>query len=125
VRAAAFVHASRSAEASREVREVASTVLRNHLSHLVRLIAEIQSYEGVPVRYKSRLSLSTDSVAGRKFVDVRVILTARLLLLSPNAAIREWVADWRARTLTSEISDYDRRLLRRLVRIPTRPRGAP
>jgi hypothetical protein len=126
VRAAAFVHASHSAQATQEVREVASTVLRNHLSHLVRLIAEIQGYESVPERYRSRLSLSTDAVAGRKFIDMRVILTARLLLLSPNKVVRKWVADWRQRTLTSGISDYDRRLLRRLVigRSQTRGHGS-
>jgi hypothetical protein len=110
------VYASRSEAATRQVREVASTVLRNHLSQLVRLIEEIQTYEIVPERYKSRMSVSMDSVAGKKFVDMRVILTARLLLLSPNSAIYDWVADWRAKTLASCISDFDRRLLRRLVR---------
>ena len=94
---------------------IAIGVLRNHLSQLVRLIAEIEGYNDVPERYKSRLSVSTDSVAGRKFVDMRVILTVRLLLLSPNATVHEWVVAWRRRTLDSKISDYDQLLLRRLI----------
>jgi hypothetical protein len=91
VRAAAFVYASRSPAAFEEVREVAGTILRNHLSTLVLLIAEIQRYKSVPDRYIPRLHSSTDSVAGTSFVDMRVILTARLLLLCPEIAVRNWV----------------------------------
>ena len=116
VRAAAFVYASASAAAFEEVRQVACTILRNHLSTLVRLIAEIQRYKTVPARYAPRLHSSTDSVAGVAFVDMRVILTARLLLLCPETAVRNWVMDWRTKILASPISDYDRRLIRRLVR---------
>jgi hypothetical protein len=114
VRASAFVYASRSEAAYEEVRVVASSVLRNHLSTLVRLINEIRKYVAVPTRYGQRMSLSTDSVAGRKFVDMRVILTARLLLLNPNTPVRDWVIGWRDRMIKEDISDFDRRLLRRL-----------
>jgi len=116
VRAAAFVYASVSPPAFEEVREVACMILRNHLSSLVLLIGEIQGYRTVPARYSPRLHLSTDSVAGVSFVDMRVILTARLLLLCPEIAVRNWVMEWRTKILTSPISAYDRRLLRRLVR---------
>jgi len=116
VRAAAFVYASQSPTAFKEVRDVASTVLRNHLSTLVRLITEIQRYDAVPKRYLSRFKLSSDPVAGRMFIDMRVILTARLLLLSPKPAVRAWVFDWKKRMLSSLISDYERRLLQRLIK---------
>jgi hypothetical protein len=116
VRACAFVYASRSDQAFTEVRMVASSVLRNHLSTLVRLIDEIRGYSVVPARYGQRMSLSMDSVAGRKFVDMRVVLTARLLLLNPSASVRDWVIAWRDRTIKEDISAYDRRLLRRLVK---------
>jgi hypothetical protein len=117
VRASAFVYASRSDLAFTEVRTVASSVLRNHLSTLVRLIDEIRGYSVVPDRFRQRLSLSMDSVAGRKFVDMRVVLTARLLLLNPSAGVRDWVIGWRDQTIKYNITAYDVRLLRRLVKI--------
>ena len=91
-------------------------MLRNHLSTLVRLMEEIRSYSNIPDRYKARLTLSFDSVAGRRFVDMRVVLMARLLLLSERQPIRQAVVQWRKKMIASDISDYDRRLLRRLVR---------
>jgi hypothetical protein len=102
VRAAAIVYASQNTDAYAEVRQVASTLLRNHLSTLVLLVAEIKKYETVPKRYRSRLSLGWDSVAGINFVDMRVILTAKLLLLSDSQAVRTWVLDWRKKTLKRE-----------------------
>ena len=89
VRAAAFIYASESSDAYKKVAKAASTKLRNHLSTLVRLIAEIRKYATVPHRYKNRLALSSDTVAGRKVMDTRVVLTARLLLLSPNGNVRQ------------------------------------
>lgn len=116
VRAAAIVYASQSAAAYQEVRQAASTLLRNHLSTLVHLMAEIRNYTTVPERYRSRLSLGFDSVAGTRFLDMRVILTARLLLLSESQEVRHWVMEWKERTLQAPISAYDRKLLRRLVK---------
>jgi hypothetical protein len=116
VRAAAIVYASYGLKTFREVRRAAGTMLRNHLSTLVRLVDEIRSYSSVPDRYKARLTLGSDSVAGRKFVDMRVVLMARLLLLSEKQPVRGWVIQWRKSMVAAEISDYDRRLLRRLVK---------
>jgi hypothetical protein len=115
-RAAAFVYASSSVAAFEEVREVACTTLRNHLSSLVRLIREIQRYKSVPPRYTQRLNPSADSVAGISFLDMRAILTVRLLLLSPEIAVRTWVMNWRKKVLASPLSHYDCRMIRRLVR---------
>lgn len=97
VRASAFVYASHSDQSFDQVRLVAGSVLRNHLSTLVRLIEEIRRYAAVPARYGQRMSLSTDSVAGLQFVDMRVFLTARLLLLNPSKPVRDWVINWRIR----------------------------
>jgi hypothetical protein len=116
VRAAAFVYGSESTETYQEISEVASRTLRNHLSTLVRLIAAIRNYKEVPERYRNRINLSRDSVAGVQFVDMRVILTARLLLLSQSDIVRRWVTDRCRVMLREEISDYDRTLLRRLIR---------
>lgn len=115
-RSAAIVYASAGVAAFSEVKECAGLLLRNHLSSLVRLINEIREYEIVPKRYSSRMGLSSDSVAGIKFVDMRVVLTARLLLLNERSAVRQWVKDWRDKILKDGISEYDRRMLRRLVR---------
>lgn len=115
-RSAAIIYASHSQNGYEEVREAAGSLLRNHLSSLVRLINEIREYDEVPKRYSSRLSLSFDSVAGTKFVDMRVVLTAKLLLLNERTSVRKWVMEWRDRTIEADISPYDRRLLRRLVR---------
>ncbi|MGI8958787.1 MAG: hypothetical protein ACR2IV_03295 [Bryobacteraceae bacterium] len=119
VRAAAFVYASESVDAYQEISEVASRTLRNHLSTLVRLIAAIRDYKEVPERYRNRLNVSSDSVAGVKFVDMRVILTARLLLLSQNKMVRHWVTHRCKGMLGEAITDYDRALLRRLIGLGT------
>lgn len=117
VRAAAVVYSSYEKRAFDEVRSVAGATLRNHLSTFVLLVDEIKKYEEMPVRYKSRLQLGSDSIAGRKFVDMRVILSARLLLLNEKPQIRQWVRDWRTKALGEDISAYDRRLLKRLVKV--------
>lgn len=117
VRASAIVYASASPTDYVEVRKVAGSILRNHLSTLVLLIEEIRKYKVVPDRYKNRLNPSYDRVARTDFVDMRVILIARLLLLSSKPAVRSWVSDWRNQMRKSSISEYDRRLLLRLVRL--------
>jgi hypothetical protein len=50
---------------------------------------------------------------------MRALLTARLLLLSPKKAVLVWVKDWRQNAIRGPISDYDRRLLRRLLPVPS------
>ena len=116
VRAAAFVYASESTKSYEEILEIASRTHRNHLSTLVRLIAAVRGYKEVPERYRNRLNISLDSVAGVSFVDMRVILTARLLLLNENEKVRRWVVDRCKTLLENSISDYDRALLRRVMR---------
>lgn len=116
VRAAGIVYSSYGVKSFDEMRHVAGAMLRNHLSTLVRLVAEIQACADVPDRYKARLGLSWDSVAGLKYMDMRVVLMARLLLLSKSRAVHDWVVEWRNRISREEISDYDRLLLSRLVK---------
>jgi hypothetical protein len=81
------------------------------------MVEEIKKYKEVPNRFKNRLRLGTDSVAGAKFVDMRVILSARLLLLNEAPPVRLWVSNWVEQTSKEAISQYDRRLLRRLLRV--------
>jgi len=115
VRSCALVYASFGVKYFTVMRKSASRLLRNHLSQPVRFIEEIRACRVVPDRYKARLNVAWDSVAGRKFVDMRIVLMAKLLLLSKSKKVSDWVADWKRKTLTEPVSDFDRRLLNRLL----------
>ena len=115
LRAGAIVYSSYGATEFTVVRKAASRLLRNHLADVVRLIERIRSYTDVPVRYKARLELRYDAVAGTKFVDMRALLTVRLLHLSKAPKVAKWVNDWKAKALLATVSDYDRRLVKRLL----------
>lgn len=60
----------------------------------------------MPNRYKARLYIASDSVAGRKFVDMRIMLMARLLLLSNSKPVSDWVTDWNKNALATPLSDF-------------------
>lgn len=115
VRACAIVFASFGTDRFRVVRKSASTLLRNHLSQTVRFLTEIRGYPTVPDRYKARLYIANDSIAGRRFVDMRVALMARLLLMSSSKKVTDWVAEWKKKALSESLSNFDRRLIERLL----------
>jgi hypothetical protein len=116
VRASAIVHASFGMDEYRRVRKAASKLFRSPLPETIRLIERIREYKKIPDRYKNRLRLRNDSVSGRLFVDMRSIITIRLLALSSNASVKAWVRDWKANMIAARISRFDRNLLKRLVR---------
>jgi hypothetical protein len=89
--------------------------MRNHLADVVRLVERIRKYTDVPVRYKGRLRPRYDAVAGKQYVDMRALLTVRLLRLARGARVIKWVADWKTDILKQPISAYDRRLVSRLL----------
>jgi hypothetical protein len=115
LRAAAVVYSSYGDQQFAAVRRSASRLLRNHLSDVVRLIERIRKYSDVPTRYKSRLKPQFDSVAKKLYVDMRSILTVRLLKLSKAPRVIRWITDWKASTVAKGISAYDRQLLNRLL----------
>ena len=115
VRSCAIVYASFGADCFRSVRKSASTLLRNHLSQTVRFVEEIRRYSTVPDRYKARLYVANDSVAGTKYVDMRIVLMTRLLLASKSRKVTDWVADWKRKVLSEQISEFDKRLIKRLL----------
>ena len=80
----------------------------------MRLIERVRDYDEVPVRYKARLAARVDAVSGRKYVDMRAVLTARLLLLSESKKVSQWISDWKKSLLSQGISTYDSELLARL-----------
>jgi hypothetical protein len=107
------VYASFGRDCFSAIRKSASRLLRNHLSQTVRFLEEIRRYQTVPDRYKARLYVAKDSVAGRKYVDMRVMLMTRLLLLSSSRNVRDWVAEWSRKAVAERISAFDQGLLRR------------
>lgn len=115
LRAAAIVYASFRTDEFSEVRKAASRLLRNHLADVVKLIERIRNYSDVPARYSARLRLPYDSVCGTKYVDMRSLLTVRLLGLSRRPRVTQWVAAWKAATLSESISGFDKQLVRRLL----------
>lgn len=115
LRAAAVVYASYGDAEFRMVRRSAGRLRSNHLADVVRLIERIRGSKEVPVRYKARLRLRYDPVAGTQYVDVRALLTVRLLRLSRAPQVIQWVADWKANVLTQPISVYDSQLVKRLL----------
>jgi hypothetical protein len=96
------------------VRNVASRLLRNHLSEFVKLVGRIRQFDNVPGRFKSRVAHARDSITGASFIDMRSLLAARILGLSNHAVVRVWLATTKKNLLASAISDFDRRLLSRL-----------
>jgi hypothetical protein len=115
LRAAAVVYSSYGDKEFAEVRRSASRLMSNHLADVVRLVERIRKYSDVPVRYKARLKPRYDSVSGRPYLDMRALLTVRLLHLAKAPRVIKWVADWKADVLRQSISAYDRRLVNRLV----------
>ena len=115
LRAAAIVYASYGDAEFRAVRKSASRLLRNHLADVVRLVERIRKYTDVPARYKARLKPRYDPVARAHYVDMRALLTVRLLRLSKAPRVMRWLADWKTSVLTQSLSDYDRQLINRLL----------
>ena len=115
VRACALLSASWGIREYREVRKAASKLLRSPLPEAIRMIERIREYDEVPARYKARLSLRMDAVAGRLYVDMRGLLTARLLALSSHAAVIKWIRDWKAEVRRSKVSAFDKQLIARLL----------
>lgn len=114
-RAAAVVYSSYGDKEFREVRRFASKLMRNHLANVVKLVEHIRGYSDVPARFRARLQLRYDPVEGAHYVDMRALLTARLLNLAKERRVSDWVRAWKANTLAQAISRFDRRLVRKLL----------
>ncbi len=115
LRSCAVVMASYGVEEFSGVRRAAGRLLRNPLASVVLLIERIREYDEVPIRYKNRLALRFDSVQKMKYIDMRNLLTARLLSLNRKPAVQSWLRDWKQQMMTSNISLYDRALLSRML----------
>jgi len=115
IRASAIVYATYGQREFSEVRKVASMLLSNPLALMVRIVWRTQKLDTVPDRFKSRLSVRRDSVMGRHYIDMRTLISARLLMLNRRRTVRKWVKDWVKQAGRQKISAFDRRLLAKLV----------
>ena len=114
VRACAIVLSGYGPADTRQVRRIAARLLRNHLSHVVRLIDVIQRYRELPGRFHPRVKLEYDDGLQGKFIDMRALVTIRLLGLNRTALLRKWIADKRQEFLAEDLSQFDVKLLKRL-----------
>ena len=96
------------------VKSAASRLLRNHLSEFVKMVGRIQGFTRVEGRFKARIVVSRDSITGAKFIDMRSLLAARLLGLCSHPSVTSWLASKRTTLLADDLSDFDKKLIRRL-----------
>jgi hypothetical protein len=115
LRSAAITYASYGKDELTAVRKAASRRLVNHLADVVRLIERIKKVDAVPNRYKSRLNIRYDSVSKGHYMDMRALLTVRLLNMARSKNVTDWVDQWKTKTLAKSISTYDQKLIRRLL----------
>ena len=115
IRATAIVYASYGREEFHRVRRTAAVLLTNPLALLVRLVLRISKFTEVPDRYKARLIVRRDSVSGREYLDMRVLLAARLLTLNKRKNVRTWLKNWKDSKRKRNVSAFDKNLLARLL----------
>ena len=96
------------------VQETASRLLRNHLSEFVKLVIRIKGFDSVPGRFKTRVALRNDSITGSDYVDMRAVLSARILGLCTHKSVCDWLADTKTDIKVSGISSFEVGLIERL-----------
>src|SRR5438094_7216767 len=116
IRAAAIVFASGGRKEFSDVRRSAASLLLNPLGLMVRLVLKIMRFTEVPDRYKVRLNARWDPVSNKHYLDMRMLLAARLLALNRKKAVKLWLKSWALKLRKEKMSAFDRRLLARLIR---------
>jgi hypothetical protein len=115
IRSAAIVYASYGRKEFYQVRRAAAVLLSNPLASMVRLVLRISRFVEVPDRYKARLIVRRDSVSGRQYLDMRMLLAARLLALNNRKTVRLWLDSWVRGVKKQRVSPFDKRLLDRML----------
>ncbi len=115
IRSMAIVYSSYGPEQFHIVRRMAGRLLRNHLAEIVLMVERIMKYSEVPGRYKARLNHHFDSAARREYLDMRSLVAARLLSLNRKSVVRVWLDQKKNELFKRPISNYDKRLLTRLL----------
>jgi len=115
IRAAAIVYAGGGKKEFDHVRRSAAVLLLNPLALMVRLIQRIMLFREVPDRYKARLQTRHDPVNNRNYLDMRMLVAARLLALNRKQIVSLWLKSWALNLRKKKLSAFDKRLLARLV----------
>jgi len=115
IRAAAIVYAGGGKKEFNHVRRSAAVLLLNPLALMVRLIQRIMHLREVPDRYKARLQSRYDPVNKRNYLDMRMLVAARLLALNRKQVVSLWLKSWALNLKKKRLSAFDKRLLARLV----------
>jgi len=116
IRASAIVYSTHGPSEFADVRKAAALLLNNPLALMVRMVRRVQRLDSVPDRFKARLTLRRDSVAGKEYLDMRTFVAARLLKLNRRTAVRKWLRQWANQNKRKRMSKFDRDLLERLCR---------
>lgn len=114
-KAVVAVYVSYGAAEYQEAVSAASRLRDNHLGHFLRMLAVSIHYETVPERFKIRREPVYDPVAGKKRIDTRKLLVLRLLCLNEGKTVKKWIHDTRESMTKQDISDFDKRLVARLL----------
>lgn len=115
IRASAITYSTFGRREFRDVRKAAAFLLNNPLALMVRMVKRIQGLKQVPDRFKARLNLRRDSVAGRPYLDMRTYVAGRLLRLNRRKAVRLWLLQRGSQIAKKRISSFDRLLVKRLI----------
>lgn len=115
IRASAIAYSTYGLLEFGHVRKAAAFLLNNPLALMVRMVKRIQGLKQVPDRFKARLNVRRDSVAGRFYLDMRTYVAGRLLRLNRRKAVRVWLLQWASQTTKKRISSFDRLLIKRLI----------
>jgi hypothetical protein len=115
VRASSIAYATYGRAEFTEVRRAAAFLLNNPLALMVRMVKRVQKLQQVPDRFKARLNLRYDAVAGRPYLDMRTYVAGRLLRLNKRKGIRNWLQQWAKQMTKKRLSRFDRKLLKRAV----------
>jgi hypothetical protein len=115
IRAAATVYAGEGKKEFNDVRRSAAVLLLNPLALMVRLVLRIMKFSEVPDRYKARLHTRRDPVNNKDYLDMRMLVAARLLALNRRKAVRLWLKSWILSLRKQKLSAFDKQMLARLV----------
>lgn len=114
-KAAVAVYCSYGRTYYQEACDAASRLRDNHLAHFLKMLSVSQQYSTVPNRFKFRRDPLPDVVGGKKFFDMRRLLTLRLLALNDKRTVKKWLRDAKEKMLKMDVSDYDKILTGRLL----------
>jgi hypothetical protein len=115
MRAVSVVYAGQGLSEFRDVRRITARLWSHRLAQVVRLVERIRTYSQIPDRFKLRYQLAFDSSTGLRFVDIRHLVAIRLLYLNDSVSVRRWLKTERQKLLANTLSQFDRRIVRRLL----------